>query len=186
MIILTNIVIAIATAVYAWINYKQLKENQATRKQKIAPFIVAFLKTSDNHNVLSLHIKNIGEGLAKNVKIDVITDYFIMGKEKYPISNLNIVKNGISIFPPQYEVVNNVDWTENLFPQKEENIICLNIAYEGIDGRKYNEVYNLPFNQYVGQHYCNPPATYIGEIPHYLKEINRTIKNKQEKKDNFV
>jgi len=176
MIILTNIVIAIATAVYAWINYKQLKESQATRKQKIAPLIVAFLKSADNHNSLSLHIKNIGEGLARNVKIEIIKDYNILGKEKYLLSNLNIVKNGINIFPPQYEFVNNLDFMGNLFPDKEENIVSLNITYEGVDGRKYKETYDLPFNQYIGQYYSNPPATYMGEIPYYLKEINNTIK----------
>lgn len=176
MIILTNIVIAVATAVYAWINYKQLKESQAARKQKTTPFIVAFLKAADNHNSLSLYIKNIGEGLAKNVRIKIINDYYIVGKKELPLSSLNIVKNGINIFPPQYEIVNNIDFMENLFPDKEENIISLNIIYEGDNGKVYNQIYDLPFNQYIGQHYSNPPDTFIGEIPFYLKEINTSIK----------
>lgn len=176
MIILTNVVIAVATAVYAWINYKQLKESQATREQKNSPFIVAFLKAADNHKSLSLYIKNIGEGLAKNVKIKIIKDYYIVGKKELPLSNLNVIKNGINIFPPQYEIVNNIDFMENLFPDKEENIISLNITYKGVNGKEYNEIYDLPFNQYIGQHYCNPPETFIGEIPFYLKEINASIK----------
>ena len=173
---MTSIIIAIATVVYAYFTYRQLKESEATRLQKITPFIVAFLKSTDNHKGLSLHIKNIGEGLAKNVKIEILKDYHILGMEKYRISNLNIMKNGINIFPPQYEFVNNVDFMENLFLEKEENVISLSITYEGIDGRKYYDVYDLPFNQYIGQHYCNPPATYMGEISYYLKEINNTIK----------
>ena len=176
MIIITNIVIALATAVYAIINYKQLKESQLIRKHKSTPLIVAFLKVSEDHCVLHLHIKNIGEGLAKNVKINVIKDYFIMDNETYPISNLSIVKNGISIFPPQYDFVNSIAWIEKL-KGKEDKILCLNITYEGIDGRKYNEEYDLPYNQYIGHVYCNPSASYIGQIPHYLKEINSTIKN---------
>jgi hypothetical protein len=177
--LLTNIVIAVATAVYAWINFRLLKESQETRKQKTAPFVVAFLKTTDNHNVLSLHIKNIGEGLAKNVQITVLKDYFIMKKDKYPISNLNIVKNGINIFPPQYEFVNNIDWLIESNEDKKDKYIELSINYEGTDGRKFQEVFNLPFYQYLGQHYCNPPETYIGEIAYYLKEINTNIKKIQ-------
>jgi hypothetical protein len=177
MILLTNIVIAVATAVYAWINYKQLKESQVTRKQKTTPLIIAFLKTTDNHSALSLHIKNIGEGVAKNVHITIIRDYFILGNKMYPVSSLNIVKNGVSIFPPQYEFVNVINAVHRLSVNSEDNHIELKINYESVDGEQYNEFFDLPFNQYTGcVFYCNPPGNYVGDIAYYMKEINTAMK----------
>lgn len=59
------LVVAICTAFYTVINLLMWFESRATRKQKITPSIIAYLKTQDDHNVICLYIKNIGEGCAK-------------------------------------------------------------------------------------------------------------------------
>lgn len=69
-----SIVLAASTVCYTIINLMMWFESRATRKQKILPFIVAYLQSTDNHNVEVLHIKNIGEGYAKDVRFKVIKD----------------------------------------------------------------------------------------------------------------
>jgi hypothetical protein len=179
MIILTDIVIALATITYTWINYKLLKESQETRKQKITPLLVAFLKSTEDHSVLELHIKNIGEGLAKNVKIKTIKDYNLFGTQNQLLSEIGIFKNGMTVFPPQYEIQYQINSITRIFEQNRDEYIDIEVSYNSINGSSHKERYTLPFNQMYGRIYSNPPETFIGQIPHYLKEINTTLKNKE-------
>lgn len=181
--LITNIIIAVCTAAYVWINYKSWKESIATRKQKTTPLIIAFLETTESHTMMALHIKNIGEGLAKNVKVKILKDYNIMGKAQFPLSNIGIVKNGLDIFPPQYELKYCIHWLEELFgnyncEKEQNNNINIEICFESMDRREFKYVYELWFNQLSGQSYSNPPETFMGQIPFYLKEIHDTLKKK--------
>ena len=75
--IILPLMLLICTAVYTVINYKMLKESRATRLQKITPNIVAYLSTTEIHGsgTLILHITNIGEGVARNVKCEIYKDF---------------------------------------------------------------------------------------------------------------
>lgn len=67
--IILSLVIAISTVFYTGINLLMLLESRSVRLQKITPHVVMFLKSTENSKVLALHIKNIGEGVAYNIKI---------------------------------------------------------------------------------------------------------------------
>lgn len=176
--IVLSTVLAVSTVLYTIINFMLLCESKATRKQKICPFVIAYLKSTENHNVLSLHIKNIGEGLAKNVKIKTQRDYQRLGSNDLLLSDIGIIKNGFSNFPPQYELSYYIDSLTELKTEDENSRIEIEISYENTDKRKYKNIYILPFNQIIGQNYSTPPETFMGQIPYYLKEINSTLKNK--------
>lgn len=94
-----SVVIAICTALYTVINLMMWFESRATRQQKITPFIVAYLQSTDSHMVEVLHIKNIGEGYAKDVRFKVIKDYKRLGKESLLLSECGAIKRGVSSFP---------------------------------------------------------------------------------------
>ncbi|MBW4359792.1 hypothetical protein [Flavobacterium taihuense] len=174
-----SIVIAISTVLYTVISLMLWYESRKSRKQKIEPHIVAFLKSSENHKTLELHIKNIGEGHAKNVNILVLHDYNQFGKELKSLSNLGAMKNGFNSFPPEYEIKYYVHDYSEIYDNDKNEFIKLKIDYKGTDNRKFTEEFHLPFNQLFGQNYSNPPETFIGQIPFYLNEINTTLKNKK-------
>lgn len=172
------LVVAICTAFYTVINLLMWFESRATRKQKITPSIIAYLKTQDDHNVICLYIKNIGEGCAKDVKIEMLKDYYQLGKENYPLSALGAIKKGLNIFPPQYELKYYIHGASEVNNDDADNYIKLKISYKRLeDSKMYSKIFELPFIQICGQNYSNPPETYIGQIPYYLKELNETIKN---------
>ena len=179
--IILSIVLATSTVFYTIISLMLWFESRATRKQKTTPLIIAFLKSTENHQVLALHIKNIGEGLAKNVKIIVLKDYNRLGKNDLTLSNIGIVKNGFNNFPPQHELSFYIDLMTDLEKEEDKNIIEIEINYESFDKKKYHDTFKLPFNQVTGQNYSNPPETFIGQIPYYLKEINNTLKENSKK-----
>lgn len=176
-----SIVLAGSTVCYTIINLMMWFESRATRKQKISPFIVAYLQSTDSHLVEVLHISNIGEGYAKNVRFKVIKDYKRLGKDNLLLSECGAIKRGISSFPPQYEITY---YIENWCDIGDKNIcdyIELEISYERMDGKSLSSKYRLPLNELTDQNYSDPPETFMGRIPYYLKEIDKTLKKFQEK-----
>ncbi|WP_059026211.1 hypothetical protein [Gabonibacter massiliensis] len=175
--VVLSVVIAICTALYTVINLMMWFESRATRKQKITPFIVAYLQSTDSHMVEVLHIKNIGEGYAKDVWFKVIKDYKRLGKESLLLSECGAIKRGVSSFPPQYEVTYYIESWGDIGEKNIDEIIELEISYKRMDGKEITNKYALPLNELTDQNYSNPPETFIGQIPHYLQEINKTLKS---------
>ena len=179
--LILSIVLAGATVCYTIINLMMWFESRATRRQKISPFIVAYLQSTDSHMVEVLHIKNIGEGYAKNVRFKVIKDYKRLGKDNLLLSECGAIKRGVSSFPPQYEITY---YIENWCDIGDKNIcdyIELEISYERMDGKILSCEYRLPLNELTDQNYSDPPETFMGRIPYYLKEIDKNLKKFQDK-----
>lgn len=173
--IILSVVLATSTVIYTIITLMTWYESNATRKQKVTPLLIAYLKPTENHMNLALHIKNIGEGYAKDVNVKMIKDYNQFDKSNLPLSDIGIVKNGLNVFPPQYELRYYIHSMTNLDVDEEREILEIEISYKDQKGKKYTNSYRLPFNQMFGQNYSSPPATYVGQIAHYLKEINKTL-----------
>jgi hypothetical protein len=70
--IVLSAIIAFSTTVYTIINWLMLSESKKQRQEKITPLIIAYLKSSEDHSFLRLYIRNIGEGIAKNVTINIL------------------------------------------------------------------------------------------------------------------
>ncbi len=177
--IILSLVIAICTVLYTVINLMLWFESRQSRKQKITPHVIAFLKSAENHTILELHIKNIGEGVAENVKIKTLKDYNQFGHDTHLISELGIMKNGFNVFPPQHELKYYLHSFTEIYEKYKDDSIKFEISYSSSDKRKFKEVIELPFKQVFGQNYSNPPETFMGQIPYYLKEINSTLKKNQ-------
>ena len=131
--LILSTVLAFATVCYTIINLMMWLESRATRKQKITPQVIVYLKTTEDHLTLCVHIKNIGEGCARNVQVRVLKDYNQFGKEQYPLSNLMFFKNGASIFPPQYELKFYIDSVKNIDYESNNSYIELEVLYLDID-----------------------------------------------------
>jgi hypothetical protein len=169
-------VIAVSTVIYTAISLLLWIESRATRKQKLTPMMIAYLKSSEDHTMLELKIKNIGEGVAKDLKIKTLQDYNRLGKSHLLLSEIGVIKNGFNSFPPQHELKFFVGTLTEIYNEDKDGSIKLEFSYKSSDNRKFSEIFELPFNQTFGQNYSNPPESYIGQIPHYLKEINKTLK----------
>ncbi|GIM61365.1 hypothetical protein CAPN008_14150 [Capnocytophaga canis] len=170
----------IVTAIYVVITYFQLRESKKIRLQKETPNIVPYLKSSEDHTTLILCVKNFGEGVAKNVKVRFLEDYNRFGKSDYTLSKTGIAENGMSYFVPNYSLAFHIGRLKTIYDESINEKIKLEISYESLDNRKFKKLFELPFNQIFGQIYSSPPETYIGQIAHYLKEINSILKKMKE------
>lgn len=173
--LILSIVLAVSTVCYTIINLMMWFESKATRRQKVTPFVIAYLQITDDHNMLCVHIKNIGEGCAKDVKAKLLKGYNQFGKETFPLSDCMIFKNGVNIFPPQFELKYYIDKPQDIDYSSDDSFIELELAYSDMHNQKFNQnIFKLPFNQ-IGGNYSDPPESYLGQIPYYLKKLNANI-----------
>lgn len=172
--IILSSVVALSTVLYTIINLLMWVESRATRRQKLLPYIIAYVKFTEDHNALCLYIENVGEGAARDVRLTAITDYYRYGKAGHPLSECNQFQNGINILPSKEKVNLILNWASSSDLNKQS--IEIKVEYRDINSKNLeSKSYNLLFNQ-IGNHYLTPPETYIGQIAHYLKEISSTIK----------
>lgn len=174
--IVLSVVLAASTVLYTLINFFMLKESKRVRKQKVSPLLVAYISSTEDHAMYVLKIKNIGEGLAKNVRVVVIKDYKQFGGNGSLISDFGIVKNGFNFFPPQHELQFYVDNPVEIYNNNRDGEISLEISYDNIYGKSFSEVFTLPFSQMFGVNYSTPPETYLGKISYYVQKISDSLK----------
>lgn len=173
--LILSAVLAVATVCYTVINLLMLIESRRTRRQKILPQVIAYLKSTDDHQTLMLCIKNVGEGCAKNVKVTMLHDYNAFEKEQYQLSSFKIFTEGVNVFPSGYELHYYINWWEELV-KRDGEYIELTIDCCDINGKTCPQQYfSLPFRQ-VASNYSTPPETYVGQIAYYLKEISKSLK----------
>ena len=174
--LILSIVVASATTIYTIITIFQLNESRKVRLQKETPNIIPYLKSSENHVVMELYIENFGEGVAKDVKVDFVKDFNRFYQGNHALSNVGIAKNGMNYFPPRYKLKFYIGSMTKLYENSIEEKIVIKVSYKSLTGKSFSNIFDLPFNQIFGQNYSNPPETYIGQIPYYLKEINKNLK----------
>ncbi|MBI0398020.1 hypothetical protein [Cyclobacterium marinum] len=174
--IVLSIVIAVCTFIYTGISLLLWVESKASRLQKLTPHVILYLKGTEDHKTLVLHVKNIGEGVAYNVQIKTLENFNQFGLENAPISQLGILKEGFSAMPPGYELKFYIGDLIELYEKSRDRKIKFEVMCKRKDKKNISEVFTLPLIQAMGQNYSTPPETYLGQIPYYLKEINSSLK----------
>lgn len=173
--IIISSVLVFVTTCYTIINYFMLQESKLIRKQKTKPDVIAYLQSTPNHQILCLHIKNVGEGYARNVKIKVIQDYNLFNGNKF-LKDFPLFEDGVAIFPSGYDLHYSLDSWSNISKNNSDNYIELDIYYEDMKGNTNHNYFKLPFMQ-IASLYSTPPDNSIDQIPYYLKEINKALQN---------
>lgn len=173
--IVFSAVLAFATVAYTVATVLMLIESVKVRKQKASPCIVPYLKTSDDYQLVLLYVKNVGEGIARNVRIELCNDYFCFDNQNFPLSQYRIFQDGVSVFPSQYELVYILGNRESCLAANNDYYIELLVYYDDMKGKKNGgEHYKLLFQQ-IGQGYVTPPDSDIGRIAYYLKDISNSL-----------
>ncbi len=173
--IIFSAVLAFATVAYTIATVLMLIESVKVRKLKISPFVVPYLKISDDKQLVLLYVKNVGVGIARNVHIELCNDYLCFDNQNIPLSQYRIFQDGVSVFPSQYELVYILGNRDSCLAANTDNYIELFVNYDDIKGKKYRgEYYKLLFQQ-IGQGYVTPPDSDTGRIAYYMKDISNSL-----------
>lgn len=176
--LILSLVVAAATVAYTIINLMMYFESRATRKQKLKPEVIPYLKSTASRDVLCLFIKNVGEGCAKNVKIRLIKDYNSFGKAAFPLSKFPLFNDGVNVFPSGYELHYYIDTWESIREKNIDGFLELEVSYTDLKGKQAEKnYYKLKFNQ-IMSHYSTPPDTTEEQVAYYLKMISKALDEK--------
>ena len=170
-----SLALLVATSLYTIVTIMMWWESRKTRLQKITPEIIAYLKTSEDHNVVMLVIENIGQGCAYDLKVDLDEEYHTFAKEDKNLSQMPIFNEGVSIYPPKYRLQYYLGVCKEMNNLQET--IGLSFYYRDQNKNIYNKHTFLKIKQ-IACFYSNPPETYMGKIAYYLQEIDKKLVNK--------
>lgn len=180
--IILSACLLLATISYTIINYLMLKENRAMREFKSKPEVIVYLKSSSDHSSIFFCVKNIGEGCATNVKLNIIGDdfdIFMKSPNSKKISDYPIFKEGISIFPSQQEYIYPLDWWSDKVDNGDilgQDKIKVSVSCQALSIKfDYETQFELSVSQ-IRTLYLNPPHDSVDRIAYYLGEIKKTIK----------
>ena len=173
----------LATIAYTIATFLMLKENKVMREFKLSPDIIVYLKSSSDYNVIFFCVKNVGEGCAKNVKLTLLGDDYVLfsnSKIDRKLSDYPIFTQGINIFPSQQEYKYPLDWWPNKMDDKNkfcgQDKIKVNVFYEALSIEKTEQKnFELLISQIMTS-YVTPPSDSIDRIAYYLKEIKNLMK----------
>lgn len=164
-----------ATSLYTIVTIMMWWESRKTRLQKVVPEIIAYIKTSEDHNVVMLVIENIGDGCAYNLHVDLDNEYHTFAKEERELSKMPIFNDGVSIYPPHYRLQYYLGGCHQIKDLQET--IGLRLRYQDQNNETYMKHTVLRIRQIVC-FYSNPPETYMGKIAYYLQEIDKKLAEK--------
>jgi hypothetical protein len=170
----TNIIVGGSTIVLVLVTaLNLLKIDEIFQKQRslaIEPFIVVYVKEySNNVTIIDLIIENVGQGVAKNVKITTNRPEFltISGDSinqlpffKYPIQVLGPKKESVIHFVNLAQMVEERRKPDNSFDIEElkrELSLKIYIKYENIDGATKSDEFNINLCTFWGLRYPIKP-----------------------------
>lgn len=170
-------IVAISTVFYVVFTYKLVNETRLSREFFLESHIIAYLKNSETTpSLVSLIIKNIGKGLAKNVTFEVTK--FIDYEYALPLSEIGIFSDGVKYFPPNHQfkyilIDMRADYTKLINDE-----IVFKVKYEDGVNKNRKQRFTLKFGEMAGLSKQTPPETYIGMISYRLEKIEKILAGK--------
>lgn len=169
-------IVALSTIAYVVLTGKLVKQTRLSREFFLESHIIAFLVPSETSpHAVSLVIKNIGKGVATNVRCKVTKD--IDYSNANPLSSVGIFNEGMKYFPPEYQLKYILmSIADN--PDKAKDFITFKIEYSDRLNEHREQWFTLGFEEISGLGKLTPPETYIGMISYRLEKIEEILERK--------
>lgn len=170
--LLFSLVVTVSTVLYVIYTYRLVIETRLMRKMQVAPQIIAYLSSTETHSkIIYLQTKNIGQGVALNVRFKIIKE-FQHGFRK--LSGYSYFTDGVNYFPPGKQDKHLImTFGDEHDDERRNDSIILDVEYESVLKEKKVDRFELRIQEIVGEGNLNPPGTYIGMISYRLEKIEK-------------
>ena len=140
-------VVAIAAAVFAWL---QVRHARQLREDQAQPFVVVSFEPSPVWgNAINLVVQNIGNTVAKNVRI--VSDKPLESKARTDeINDFQLLKQGVFFMPPGMRLQTLFDLTHARHESDLPMTYEVSVSYEGIRGKRETMKYVLDIGIFYG------------------------------------
>ncbi|WP_339707497.1 hypothetical protein [uncultured Kriegella sp.] len=169
-------VLVISTIVYVFFTYKLVQEARKTREIGLKPYMILYLDSPEAKPTgRYLNVKNVGQGVAQNVKFEVIKDMETSHELDRNLESRSFLNRNYLKFPPNYNLRHYIFDFSNNAEAKFEDYIEIKCYYEDIFGDKFSENFVLNFKDSFASARIVPPDNYVGLIAHNLEKINKNL-----------
>jgi hypothetical protein len=166
--------VSISTVVYAFLTWTLVRETSKMRKNQVEPYIIAYLDITEIHAKLAyIKTKNIGQGVALNVKFKIIKELNCPGSRK--LSDYPYFRDGVKYFPPDHLDKHLLVSFETTEESEANDSVIFEVEYETILHEKRKNKYELNLLELVGKGNLRPPDTHLGNIGYRLEKIEKLI-----------
>ncbi len=172
--IIFSALVAISTVVYAILTWRLVNETIQLRKAQTEPKISIRIEPSENCMFYcDMIIENIGLGPAYDINFQLDTD--ITDYHKKPLSDMNMIKNGIQYLAPctrrQFLFTKFTDETKET--AKFHDSFLIKVIYKNCQNETIEEGFTIDFSEFID-------ITKLGESPMYsiaksLEKIEKKI-----------
>ena len=163
-----------STAQQAKANEKMVEEMELTRKMQNKPALIAYFDNPQSI-LLDLVIKNIGYGIAKDVKLKIAPPLY--DHNNLDISELSLFKQGISFFPPNREFRQIIGVSTQFFGEGAQRPLEYNLtlSYSDVEGTRIPD-YVIPLDLSVYRNLLIHRDSDIDKLTKEVANLARKIK----------
>lgn len=170
-------VVAICTIVYSYLTNRLVKETKLSREFHLEAYMIAYLVNSETSpDIVSLIVRNIGNGIARNLSLKIIKDIEYPNCNK--LNEFGIFNKKLDFFPPNYENKYFLMSLSENYDEKSNDFIEFEITYDDAITKNKKQSFKLEFKDIQGIGKLTPPETYIGMISYRLEKIEKIIEKK--------
>lgn len=168
--------LVILTLLSVFTSMRTVSVMEATLKAQTAPSIIAYF---DNPRsiLIDLVIKNIGHGVAKDVRLNIAPP--LLDHKNRDINGLSLFKRGIKFFPPDGEFRQIVGTAKQFFDEGVQRPLEyeLTVSYYGSEGNSAHEQV-IPLDLSVYRHLPIHRGSDIDRLIEEVAKLRAVIENK--------
>jgi hypothetical protein len=164
-----------------------IRESYLMRKYQNMPEISMYLKFAEaSPALLFLIIENIGNGVARNVKFDIVKNYEHYKNPDDNLTEIGIIKNGLENFYPKQIFRYFINHTSENWEEKKEQIIKIKVSYDDFFFTRTNKTYVMSVEQFAGGRQFKPGDTFPSHIASSMEQIQKDISKLRESFENSI
>lgn len=171
-LVIVSVGLVVATVFYTLNTRRQVEEMRAARELATAPDVIAYLHV-DHRAIAGIAIKNIGNGIARDIKIHIEPD--LQTSKDFDPMKMSIFENGIDALVPGQEILAFLDVTNAYFKQELPVRYDTTIDFSGgIQNKTYRNHCIVDFQAYKGL--METPLKTVHELVKAVEAIEKKIK----------
>ena len=153
-----------------------IRESYLMRKYQNMPEISMSLKFAEAApTLLFLSIENIGTGVARNVRFDIVKNYEHYKNPNDNLTEIGIIKNGLESFYPKQIFKYFINYTSENWGEKKDEIIKIKVSYDDFFFTRKNKTYTMTVEQFAGERQFKPGETFSAHIASSMEQIQKDI-----------
>jgi hypothetical protein len=180
--IIYSFVLTISTVIYARITSKLFQETKSQRLALTEPLLSMRLQSNtENLNIIELHIENLGNGIAYNIRFIFLTDFIYTNQKEKKLSDIAFFKSGlIALAPRQHHKIFLTSLINDTINGVEHRPFEIKVVYDTLSQKNKESIFGLNLTEFEGLLYMDKKNE-IQELIKSIRELTSAIEKRENK-----